>query len=167
MSTFLVTENTSADKKPYLMFNNSEPRSILKFVKISERAHAPTKGSPLAAGYDLYSAIDTCIEPHGKGIIRTDLKVAVPHGTYGRVAPRSGLAANNFIDVGAGIVDEDYRGPLGVVLFNHANVPFKVNQGDRIAQFICEKIVYPELLEVEDLDKTERGEGGFGSTGTN
>ena len=78
---------------------------------------------------------------------------------------RSGLAAKSFIDVGAGVVDEDYRGPLGVVLFNHANADFEVKQGDRIAQLICEKIVYPELVEVEDLDQTERGEGGFGSTG--
>ena len=74
------------------------------------------------------------VEARGKAIIPTDLKVAVPHGTYGRVAPRSGLAAKNFIDVGAGVVDEDYRGPLGVVLFNHADVAFQVKQGDRIAQ---------------------------------
>lgn len=139
----------------------------LKFIKLSEKAHTPTKGSLLAAGFDLYSAVDTVIEPHGKAIISTDLKIAVPHGTYGRIAPRSGLAAKNFIDVGAGVVDEDYRGPLNVVLFNHANLPFNVKQGDRIAQIICEKIVYPEILEVKNLDQTERGENGFGSTGTN
>ena len=74
------------------------------------------------------------VAARGKAVIPTDLKVAVPHGTYGRVAPRSGLAAKNFIDVGAGVVDEDYRGPLGVVLFNHAEVPYQVKQGDRIAQ---------------------------------
>lgn len=164
MPTSTVAKVEVTAKKPCL---DTEPKNVLKFVKMSERAHAPTKGSPLAAGYDLYSAIDTTIEPRGKALIQTDLKVAVPHGTYGRVAPRSGLAAKNFIDVGAGVVDKDYRGPLGVVLFNHADVPFEVKQGDRIAQFICERIVYPELLEVEDLDQTERGEGGFGSTGTN
>ena len=143
----------------------SQPANMLKFVRISSNAHAPTKGSPFAAGYDLYSAVDVTIAAHDKAIIPTDLKVAVPPGTYGRVAPRSGLAAKSFIDVGAGVVDEDYRGPLGVVLFNHANADFEVKQGDRIAQLICEKIVYPELVEVEDLDQTERGEGGFGSTG--
>lgn len=157
----------TSPKKLKLDAASSPQANILKFVKISSKAYAPTKGSPLAAGYDLYSAADVTIEPRGKAIIPTDLKVGVPHGTYGRIAPRSGLAAKNFIDVGAGVVDEDYRGPLGVVLFNHADVQFNVKQGDRIAQFICEKIVYPELLEVEDIDQTKRGEGGFGSTGTN
>ncbi len=107
------------------------------------------------------------MDARGKAIVPTDLKVAVPPGTYGRVAPRSGLAAKNFIDVGAGVVDEDYRGPLGVVLFNHGDTPFEVKEGDRVAQFICEKIVYPGVVEVDTLDDTDRGEGGFGSTGTN
>lgn len=146
---------------------STDGRPVLKFVKISDKAQAPSKGFSLAAGYDLYSAADVKVAAQDKAVIPTDLKVAVPHGTYGRVASLSGLAAKYFIDVGAGVVDEDYRGPLGVVLFNHAHVPFQVKQGDRIAQLICEKIVYPELLEVEDLDETERGEGGFGSTGTN
>lgn len=79
---------------------------------------------------------------------------------------RSGLAVKNFIDVGAGVVDEDYRGILKVVLFNHSDADFEVKKGDRIAQLICEKIYYPELEEVKELTDTERGEGGFGSTGT-
>jgi len=87
------------------------------------------------------------VEARGKAIIPTDLKVAVPHGTYGRVAPRSGLAAKNFIDVGAGVVDEDYRGPLGVVLFNHADVAFEVKQGDRIAQVRIMRIVLKIKLD--------------------
>jgi dUTP pyrophosphatase len=140
---------------------------FLKFVKISDKARVPTKGSPLAAGFDLYSASDITVAAHGKAIVPTDLKVAVPPGTYGRVAPRSGLAAKNFIDIGAGVVDEDYRGPLSVVLFNHADSPFEVKQGDRVAQLICEKIVCPRLMEVESLDDTARGESGFGSTGIN
>jgi dUTP pyrophosphatase len=94
-------------------------------------------------------------------------QVRVPHGTYGRVAPRSGLAWKNHIDIGAGVVDEDYRGNLGVVMFNHAEVEFAVKAGDRIAQLVCERISYPELQELASLDTTERGEGGFGSTGAN
>lgn len=169
MPSSTVAKKHCADLTAETHVSTSNPAgtAFLKFVKISDKAQTPSKGSPLAAGYDLYSAADVVIEARGKAIIPTDLKVAVPHGTYGRVAPRSGLAAKNFIDVGAGVVDEDYRGPLGVVLFNHADVAFEVKQGDRIAQFICEKIVYPELLEVTDLDATERGDGGFGSTGTN
>lgn len=80
-------------------------------------------------------------------------------------APRSGLALKHSIDVGAGVIDADYRGPVGVVLFNHSEVDFVVKPGDRIAQMIIEVIVTPEVAEVEDLDATVRGEGGFGSTG--
>jgi dUTP pyrophosphatase len=83
----------------------------------------------------------------------------------GSVAPRSGLAWKHSIDVGAGVIDADYRGPVGVILFNHADVDFEVKAGDRIAQLIIEKIMTPDVMEVEDLDSTVRGEGGFGSTG--
>lgn len=90
----------------------------------------------------------------------------MPAGCYGRVAPRSGLAAKHGIDVGAGVIDEDYRGNIGVVLFNHGKEAFEIKRGDRIAQLICERIVYPVLEEVEKLTETVRGAGGFGSTGT-
>ncbi len=96
----------------------------------------------------------------------TDIQIELPTGCYGRVAPRSGLAAKNFIDVGAGVIDEDYRGNVGVVMFNHADQEFEVKKGDRIAQLICEQIFYPEIEQVEELSTTERGAGGFGSTGT-
>lgn len=95
----------------------------------------------------------------------TDIQIELPSGCYGRVAPRSGLAAKNFINVGAGVIDEDYRGNVGVVLFNHAEENFEVKKGDRIAQLICERIFYPEIEEVSALSTTERGAGGFGSTG--
>ena len=81
------------------------------------------------------------------------------------VAPRSGLTWKNSIDVGAGVIDADYRGPVGVILFNHSDVDFEVKPGDRIAQLIVQKIVTPEVEEVDDLDATVRGSGGFGSTG--
>jgi dUTP pyrophosphatase len=89
----------------------------------------------------------------------------VPPGTYGRVAPRSGLAWKHSIDVGAGVIDEDYRGNVGVILFNLSDVDFEVKEGDRIAQLVLEKIVTPEVEEVEELDESARGAGGFGSTG--
>lgn len=81
------------------------------------------------------------------------------------LAPRSGLTWKHSIDVGAGVIDADYRGPVGVILFNHSDVDFTVKPGDRIAQMIIERILTPEVLEVEDLDATVRGAGGFGSTG--
>jgi dUTP pyrophosphatase len=91
----------------------------------------------------------------------------IPSEYYGRIAPRSSLAWKNHIDVGAGVIDEDYRGPIGVVLFNHSSEEFKITQGDRIAQLIITKIITPDVIVVEDLDDTVRGIGGFGSTGTN
>ncbi|NWV47910.1 DUT protein, partial [Daphoenositta chrysoptera] len=139
----------------------------LRFTKLSENAFAPSRGSARAAGYDLYSAYDCVIPPMEKAVVKTDIQIALPSGCYGRVAPRSGLAAKHFIDVGAGVIDEDYRGNVGVVLFNFGKETFEVKRGDRIAQLICERIYYPELEEVEALDDTERGEGGFGSTGKN
>ena len=97
--------------------------------------------------------------------MKTDLAIAIPHGTYARVAPRSGLAVKNFIDTGAGVVDEDYRGNIGVVLFNPSAVDFAVKQGDRVAQLILERIMTPEVQEVAELDDTTRGANGYGSTG--
>uniref|UniRef100_H0XKZ6 Deoxyuridine 5'-triphosphate nucleotidohydrolase n=1 Tax=Otolemur garnettii TaxID=30611 RepID=H0XKZ6_OTOGA len=139
----------------------------LRFARLSEHATAPSRGSARAAGYDLYSAYDYTIPPMEKAIVKTDIQIALPSGCYGRVAPRSGLAAKHFIDVGAGVIDEDYRGNVGVVLFNFGKEKFEVKKGDRIAQLICERIFYPEIEEVQVLDDTERGSGGFGSTGKN
>ncbi|CAO3589662.1 unnamed protein product [Absidia cylindrospora] len=133
--------------------------------KLSPKGRAPTRGSAQAAGYDLYSAADVVIPAEGKVIVPTDISIAVPEGCYGRVAPRSGLAAKHFIDTGAGVIDADYRGPVGVVLFNFSKVDYQVSEGDRIAQLILERIYTPEVVEVDDLDATDRGSGGYGSTG--
>ncbi|XP_055917682.1 deoxyuridine 5'-triphosphate nucleotidohydrolase [Eupeodes corollae] len=142
-----------------------DSKCVLRFAKLTENAFEPVKGSTKAAGFDLRSAYDCTVPARGKQLVKTDLQIQVPEGSYGRVAPRSGLAVKNFIDVGAGVVDEDYRGNLGVVLFNHSDSDFEVKKGDRIAQLICEQIFYPELEQLDSLSQTERGEGGFGSTG--
>ncbi|MBN3296330.1 DUT protein, partial [Amia calva] len=157
---------TSPSKRPRTEMI-PEVKTVLRFAKLSENATPPTKGSSKAAGYDLYSAYDYTIPAMDKAIVKTDIQIAVPSGCYGRVAPRSGLAAKHFIDVGAGVVDEDYRGNVGVVLFNFSKETFEVKKGDRVAQLICERISYPELEQHETLDETERGAGGFGSTGRN
>lgn len=138
----------------------------LKFTRLSENAFPPVKGSERAAGFDLKSAYNYIVPARGKELVKTDIQVELPSGCYGRVAPRSGLAVKNFIDVGAGVIDEDYRGNVGVVLFNHSDTDFEVKKGDRIAQLICERIYYPVLEEVTNLSETKRAEGGFGSTGT-
>jgi len=137
----------------------------MQFAKLSPNAYTPTRGSALAAGFDLYSAYDYVVASKGKLVALTDIQIALPPGCYGRVAPRSGLAAKHFIDVGAGVIDQDYRGNVGVVLFNFGEEDFKVNKGDRIAQLILERIYIPELEELQNLDNTVRGSGGFGSTG--
>lgn len=155
-----VIDDTPAAKK--IKMDN---KCVLRFAKLTEHALEPQRGSERAAGFDLRSAYDIVVPARGKAIVKTDLQVQVPEGSYGRVAPRSGLAVKNFIDVGAGVVDEDYRGNLGVVLFNHSDTDFEVKHGDRIAQFICERIFYPELEQVDKLDETVRGAAGFGSTG--
>ena len=135
-------------------------------VYLGENATMPTKGSTDAAGYDLYAAEYCCVEPRGKALIKTNIKVIIPEGCYGRIAPRSGLAWKNHIDVGAGVIDRDYRGWVGVVLFNHSEDQFVVNKGDRIAQFIMEQYMDTELFQIENFEEnTSRGEGGFGSTG--
>jgi dUTP pyrophosphatase len=140
-------------------------RPILKYKKLSDNAFPLVKGSEKAAGFDLTAAYDYVIPSKGKELVKTDLQVEIPEGCYGRVAPRSGLAIKNFIDVGAGVVDSDYRGNVGVVLFNFGEEKFFVHKGDRIAQLICEKIEYAELEEVKNaLSITERGDEGFGST---
>ena len=118
-----------------------------------------------AAGYDLVAASSTVIPARGKCVVPTDIALAVPEGYYGRVAPRSGLAAKHHIDGGAGVIDSDYRGPVGVVLFNHADTDYEVAQGDRVAQLVVTKIATPQVIEVDDLDETTRGDSGFGSTG--
>lgn len=102
-----------------------EDTDVLRFVKLSDNAFAPSKATPDAAGFDLYSAYDYEISPHGKVLALTDIQIAVPPTCYGRVAPRSGLAHKNFIDVGAGVIDRDYRGNVGVILFNFGSEPFK------------------------------------------
>ncbi|BES97623.1 deoxyuridine 5'-triphosphate nucleotidohydrolase [Nesidiocoris tenuis] len=141
--------------------------AVLRFAKLTENAFAPTKGSDLAAGFDLKSAYDYLVPARGKELVKTDIQVAIPEGCYGRVAPRSGLAWKHHIDVGAGVIDADYTGNVGVVLFNHGPTDFHIKAGDRVAQLICERLVYPEIQEVKAIDQTARGDGGFGSTGRN
>ncbi|KAI0068959.1 dUTP diphosphatase [Artomyces pyxidatus] len=141
------------------------PTSNLLIKRLSQKAKLPTRGSALAAGYDLYSAEKKVIPAHGKALVDTQISIAVPAGTYGRVAPRSGLASKFMIDTGAGVIDADYRGVVFVLLFNLSDKDFTVEEGDRIAQLIIEKIETPAVLEVDDLEATLRGAGGFGSTG--
>ncbi|AMD20679.1 HDL065Cp [Eremothecium sinecaudum] len=138
----------------------------LKVQLRSADATAPTKGSSSAAGYDIYASKDDLIPARGQGLVSTDISFTVPIGTYGRIAPRSGLAVKHGIQTGAGVVDRDYTGEVKVVLFNHSDVDVEIKKGDRIAQLILERIIDDaEVVVVDSLDESARGEGGFGSTG--
>ena len=138
---------------------------MLKFKKLSDKALAPTRGSKDAVGYDLCAAEPKYIQPLGKALISTDLSFSIPLGHYGRIAPRSGMSWKKHTDIGAGVIDPDYRGNVKVVLFNHSEKPIEINHGDRIAQLILEKVSVLPLEEIKELETTQRGENGFGSTG--
>ena len=138
---------------------------ILKVQKLTNNAALPKRSTAGAAGYDLCASQDCIIPAGGKGLVPTGLSISFPAGLYARIAPRSGLALKKFIDVGAGVVDADYRGEVGVVLFNHGDQEFQVKMGDRIAQLILERIDTPPVEEVSGLRETVRGSSGFGSTG--
>jgi dUTP pyrophosphatase len=129
-------------------------------------AIVPTRGSDGAVGYDLYSTEDTTVPCQaGRALVGTGITVVLPQGVYGRVAPRSGLAVKHCINVGAGVIDPDYTGEIKVVLFNHGDKDFEVKKGDRIAQLVLERCETPPIEEISIVEDTERGSGGFGSTG--
>ena len=129
-----------------------------------EHARLPARQGR-AAGYDVFAAAPVDIAAGSRALVPTGLRIAAPAGTYIRIAPRSGLAWKHGVQAGAGVVDEDYRGEIKVLLFNHGDEPFSVRTGDRVAQLVFERIAALALEEVAALDDTGRGEGGFGSTG--
>ena len=135
-------------------------------VRFHDDAIIPSRGSDGSAGYDLYAVKDFIVDQQsGRTIVGTGIGIHVPNGTYGRVAPRSGLAVKKGIDVGAGVIDEDYTGEVKILLFNFGDSVYEGKKGDRIAQLIIERIETPEIIEVSKLGDTSRGTGGFGSTG--
>lgn len=139
----------------------------LHFKKLSPYAFLPTRGTPAAVGLDLYALEATHISSHRIAMVRTGIAVAVPPGYYGRIAPRSGLAAKQGVGVLAGVIDADYRGELIVMLTSHREGLWhhEIQRGDRIAQLILERADIFDPVEVEELDNTVRGEKGFGSSG--
>lgn len=161
------------------IINNIKLNKKLKFRKLFKTSISPTKESEEAAGYDIYahSYLDEnketvflqnnecIIKPFSHCLIKVGISVISPENCYCRVAARSGLALKYGIMIGAGVVDKDYSGEVGVVMFNCNKEPFHVKKGDRIAQIICECIEYPTIEEVTVINETSRGAKGFGSTG--
>ena len=140
----------------------------LRFRRLSEAARAPAQAHEGDAGYDLHSAEAATIGPGERASVGTGIAVAIPAGQAGLVIPRSGLAARHGISVvnAPGLIDSGYRGELRVLLLNTDSAEtFDVAPGDRIAQLVLVAVETPELEEVDELDETVRGAGGFGSTG--
>lgn len=139
--------------------------SVINIKFFSSKAITPFRATPGSAGYDLFSSVDIIVPKRGRVLVDTDIGIELPVTCYGRVAPRSGLAVKHGIDVGAGVIDSDYIGKIGVLLFNHTDEDYQIKHGDRIAQLIIEQIITPRLNVVESLEKTSRSDGGYGSTG--
>lgn len=138
----------------------------IKIKLLSDSAKVPTQGTPFSAGYDLYAAEEATIPKLGRKLIKTNVSMAIPINCYGRIAPRSGLAYKNGIDVLAGVIDSDYRGDIGVILYNtDNNSDFNVKAGDKIAQIIIEKHHYVNWNVSDSLEASKRGDGGYGHTG--
>jgi dUTP pyrophosphatase len=166
--TFLVKSFyiTRIDQYSYLTTDHIDQH--MKVFLLNDAVTMPERKTPQSAGYDIVASVDAYLPAKGRGVVGTGLVVAIPEGYYGRIASRSGLSLNHGIEVGAGVIDSDYRGEVKVLLYNHSNADFQVKKGERISQLILQKITTPELVRVrgeKELDETTRGAGGFGSTG--
>ena len=135
--------------------------------KINENAKMPSYAHYGDAGVDLYAARDTVVPPHGRALVPTGLKIAIPNGYEGQVRPKSGLALKHGITVlnTPGTVDAPYRGEVGVILFNSSDNEYVARSGEKIAQMVFCKVENAEFELADELPDTDRGEGGFGSTG--
>ncbi len=142
---------------------------ILKIMKCREDAIIPKQATSGSAGYDIYACNDETVTIHpGKtAVIQTGICMHLPHNTAGLIYTRSGLGIKHGIRVtnGVGVIDSDYRGEVRVGLHNISDKIFEVNKGDRVAQLVISPVIHPEIIEVTELDFTERGDKGFGSTG--
>ena len=139
-------------------------KPILRVVKVHDKAVLPSKATVGAAAYDLYAVEDQVVEPYTSTKIPLGICLAIPLGMYGRIAGRSGLALNQGVFIGGGVIDSDYRQECGVIAVVISTESFKIKVGDRIAQLIMEQIGNVEVVECTDLEATDR-KGGFGSTG--
>lgn len=117
------------------------------------------------AGYDIYAVTDVTVGARSRQLVKTGIALKIPEQLYGRIASRSGLSLKHGIEVGAGVVDSSYTGEIGVLLYNHSDVDYRVAKGDRIAQIIFEKHEHNTILVEQSLSATTRGNNGFGSSG--
>jgi dUTP pyrophosphatase len=146
--------------------------AVVQIIRLREDAVIPRQATEGAAGLDLAAALDAPLEIAPGAFLRvpTGIAIALPHGYEGQVRPRSGLAAKHGVTVlnAPGTIDADYRGELQVILVNHGKAAFEIRHGDRIAQLVVAKVARVEIVvatSADEFTRTERGTGGFGSTG--
>ncbi|MEH7388240.1 dUTP diphosphatase [Bacillus sp. JJ1521] len=139
----------------------------LKVMLLNKDARLPLQANPGDAGLDLFSAEEKIIKPGDAELIKTGIKIELPPGTEAQVRPRSGLALKHSVTVlnSPGTIDEGYRGEIAVILINHGKENFVVEKQMRIAQMVIAEVAQVNLLQVEEVTASERGEGGFGSSG--
>ena len=145
-------------------------KQLVNIKKLKPNAIIPTYGSQYAAGADLYAALETDVTINSGEtlLIPTGISMEIPVGFAGLIYARSGIASKRGLAPAnkVGVIDSDYRGEVMVALHNHSNIPQTVAKDERIAQLVIAPFLTAEFNEVDELDSTERGEGGFGSTGT-
>jgi len=146
----------------------SEPEPTIKkeirVKRLSSKAILPTKGSRLAAGHDIYAISEFTIPAQGQVLVETGIGIGLPRGMYARIAPRSGLANKKDIAINGGVIDAVYTSEIRVIMINHSKTDCRIQEEDRIAQLIIEKINTSDIMEVNELELTERADSGFGST---
>lgn len=140
----------------------------LQIKKLDPEAQLPTRAHDTDAGFDLYAVANTTISVGGNVLIPTGIAVKLPAGTVGLIHPRSGLAAKHRVTVlnAPGTVDQGYVGQILVNLINHGSQPYTVRHHDRIAQLVIQEYLAPEIVEVDELEATDRSDRGHGSTGS-
>ena len=136
-----------------------------KITKLEKDAILPSRANPSDAGYDLYALEETVIPARGRALVRTGIAMAIPCDHVGLIWPRSGTAVKCGIDVLAGVVDSGYRGEVCIVLQNHSEHDYVVRAGDRAAQMLIQEVSPVKMNVVDSLDSSDRGDGGFGSSG--
>ena len=141
----------------------------IKFIPLRGGAHIPQKAHDDDAGFDLYASEDFLLKAHCFGCVPTAISIELPDGFEAQVRPRSGLAAKYGVTVlnAPGTIDAGYRGEIKVILINHGNEDFTITAGMRIAQMIISPVLQARFVEASSLAESDRGEGGFGSSGTN
>ena len=138
---------------------------MIRIKKLSEDALLPKYAGPREAGMDFHANEEVILQPNERKLISTGIAMAIPNGYVGLLWDRSGLAAKHGLKTMGGVIDSTYRGEIKIILHNLSVQEFKVEKGMRIAQMLIQPVEQRELKEVQELDETERGEDGFGSTG--